>query len=197
MKQFPIISLLIAAVCLLACEEQYSPKSRAHFRIDMPEKDYEQYSSEDCPFQFMKPVYAEVYPDTSTDAGYCWKNIKYIPFNAYLHLSYKTVLNEERLHELMEDARTFVYKHTVKADQIQERSFKIGDHTGGVFYELGGNTASALQFFMTDSTDHYLRGALYFMAETDRDSLDPVIEFIKEDLLVLINSFDWKDAYEE
>jgi gliding motility-associated lipoprotein GldD len=125
----------------------------------------------------------------------CWQTLHFKPFEAYLHLSYKPVRGKEaKLNQMAEDARQFVYNHTVKAQQIQQSLIHDGDSVNGVFYELGGETASAVQFYVTDSSRHYLRGALYFKAKTNRDSLDPIIDFIKADIRKLIESLEWKEA---
>jgi len=90
-------------------------------------------------------------------------------------------------------ARALAYKHTLKADAITEKVFiKPEQNVYGTVYEISGNAASSLQFFLTDSTNHYLRGALYFNAEPNKDSLAPLIDFVREDIIVLIESFEWK-----
>lgn len=186
------VVFLVTIIGLQSCEESYTPKSRAFFRIDFPEKLYQEYNSEDCPFSFIHPVYSRVYTDTSHDAEACWKNISFEPFDAFLHLSYKPIENIEDFYTLVEDSRTFVYKHTIKAHHISEQSFNIGGETGGIYYELGGNTATAIQFFLTDTSSHFIRGSLYFMTEPNRDSLQTVIDFLDEDLKKFIHSMEWK-----
>ncbi len=107
-----------------------------------------------------------------------------------MFISYKPVNNN--LNKLVEDARTMVYKHTVKADAINESRFRTPYNVSGVYYEIGGNAASSVQFFVTDSTQHYLRGALYFNAQPNKDSLAPVVAFLKDDVVQLINTLHWK-----
>ena len=116
--------------------------------------------------------------------------LKFPKFNAEVFISYKPVNNN--LDKLVEDARTMVYKHTVKADAINESRFHTPHNGSGVYYEIGGNAASSIQFFITDSTQHYLRGALYFNAQPNKDSLAPVVSFLKDDVVQLINTLHWK-----
>ncbi len=192
------VSYLLAAVILTAgmtmfqsCNRDYSPKPRSYFRIDFPEKEYKQFISEDCPYGFLYPDYATIHPDTAYDTEPCWKHIYYEPFDAYLHLSYKPVQSFENFHELREDARTFVYEHTVKASDIKQHQMTTGGNTLGVLFMIDGAAASTLQFYATDSVRHYLRGALYFNAPTNRDSLDPVIDYLEEDIRVLMETIEW------
>jgi gliding motility-associated lipoprotein GldD len=94
---------------------------------------------------------------------------------------------------MMEDARSLAYKHTVKADAIDERIFSNSEKkVYGVLYDIRGNSASSIQFFLTDSTKHYIRGALYFRVEPNKDSLAPAVDFFTKDVIEFIESFEWK-----
>ncbi len=120
----------------------------------------------------------------------CWFNIYYTPFNATLHLSYKDVDNKNNLNKLLEDARTLVYKHTIKADEIYETL--IGNkYLNGMLYELSGNTATNFQFYVTDSSRHYLRGSLYFNERTRIDSIQPALDFLKADIMHMLETLRW------
>jgi gliding motility-associated lipoprotein GldD len=129
--------------------------------------------------------------DTFPNAEPCWYNINYKPFNATLHLSYKPVICRDTLFKLLNDSRTMVYKHTMKADEIIE-NYISKPTKYGIFYELNGNTATNAQFFVTDSTKHFLRGSLYFNTATNQDSIEPVLKFLKADVLKMIQSLEWK-----
>lgn len=159
----------------------------------LPEKEYRQYNG-DCPYSFEYPVYARVSPDTEKDAQPCWLDVSYPEFNGKIHLSYQHVTSAAQFNELVEDARTFAFKHTVKATAIDEgRIFYPEKKVYGIYYSIDGNTASSVQFFLTDSTNHYLRGALYFNEQPRLDSIQPVLDFIKKDIDVMIKSFKWKN----
>lgn len=189
----PSFLLFILAACFMlfsmACRKHYSPKPRGYFRIDFPPKAYLSYRSS-CPFAFDYPKYATVQPDQSSFSEPCWLNVEFPAFHAKIHLSYKKIAGN--LPELTEDARTFVYKHTIKADAIDEIPFaNPARKVYGIFYDIRGNAASSVQFFLTDSTHHFVRGALYFSVTPNADSLAPVIRFIREDIVYLTNSFQW------
>lgn len=183
----------IIAIFLSACSNSdYVPKPRGYYRIDLPEKSYVDYSS-GCNYSFKIPVYADVRSDSSRDSQPCWKNVVYPTLNGRLHLSYFKIENEKMLGSLIEDSRRLVFKHTVKAEGIQES--KISNDISkvyGLFYDIEGNAASSIQFFVTDSTNNFLRGALYFYAEPQADSIAPVLEFVKKDIMVMLESFKWK-----
>lgn len=176
----------------LSCASDYSPKPRAYFRIDFPEKKYLTYQGE-CPYSFDFPIYAKVEPDSSTGAKPCWQNIHFSQFNGRIHLSYHSISSKAEFNQLTEDARTFAFKHTPKATAIDEGLISYPEQqVYGIYYSISGNTASSVQFFLTDSTKNYLRGALYFNETPRIDSIQPVLDFIKEDIDVMIKSFKWK-----
>lgn len=196
MEQKRLIRLPFLALCLLlafpACNEDYSPKPRGYFRIELPEKAYTTYKS-DCPYTFDYPVYAKVASDSARDAKPCWIDVAYPAFNGKIHLSYQAITSQKVFNELIEDARAFAFKHTVKATAIDEASISYPEHqVYGTYYSIDGNTASSVQFFLTDSSKNYLRGALYFNEEPRLDSIQPVLDFVKKDIDVMIRSFRWK-----
>jgi len=193
MKTHGIYSLCIFFLLLSCCTQDYSPKPRGYFNIRFPDKKYQTYSS-DCPYSFDYPVYAKVVPDTKRDAKPCWIDVSYPEFNGRIHLSYQPVSSKQQFNQLVEDARTFAFKHTVKATSIDEGIISYPErNVYGIYYSIGGNTASSVQFFLTDSTNNYLRGALYFNEQPRLDSIQPVLDFVKRDIDVMIKSFKWKN----
>ncbi len=190
MKKFWIgaITLLFFA----SCGKHYTPKPYGYFRIDLPEKEYHPYEG-NCPFVFDAPQYSRIVPDSSRNAEPCWLNMNFPPFNATLHLTYKPVGEGFNLQNLQDDTRRFVMNHTIKAQEIIETPIRrYEDRVHGVMYELTGNTATSLQFYVTDSSNHYLRGALYFNAHTNADSIAPVQKYLSYDVVKLIQSIRWK-----
>ena len=184
------ITLCISLVC---CTQSYSPKPRGYFKIQFPEKKYQAHYS-NCPYSFDYPVYAEVLPDIKGGAKPCWVDIVFPDFNGRIHLSYQPIGSREQFNQLVEDARTFAFKHTVKATAIDEGVISYPERkVYGVYYSIDGNTASSVQFFLTDSTKNYLRGALYFNEQPRLDSIQPVLDFVKKDIDVMIKSFKWKN----
>jgi gliding motility-associated lipoprotein GldD len=186
--------LFIAVIFILAACSQPAtvPKPVGYPRIEFPQHSYQPYTG-NCPFTFRYPQYAEVVPDTAKGAEPCWFNIYYPQFNARFHMSYKKVVSPANFHDLTEDARTFAYKHTVKAEDIYDSVFHFKDRpVSGIVYEIAGNTASSLQFYATDSSAHFLRGALYFYSHPNKDSIAPMVDFIKVDMDTLLHSLQWK-----
>ena len=158
----------------------------------MPERQYASYKS-DCPFSFEYPTYAKVLKDTEGDAQPCWLNIVFPHFKGNLYVSYKEL--HGNLNQFIEECRTFVVKHEVKASAINERDVvNAQKKVYGLMYDIEGNAASNLQFYLTDSTKHFIRGALYFYSVPNKDSLEPVLNFVKQDILHLVESFRWKDS---
>ncbi len=185
-----ILALLFFAAC--GGNHDYSPKPRGFYRIPFPKKEYRQYT-EGCPYTFTYPKYAFIEPDLSRNAKPCWVNMQFPDFHATLHLSYQAITDKKQFNQLVEDARTFAFKHTVKATSIDEAVIGYHDRkVYGIFYTIDGNAASSVQFFVTDSTRNYLRGALYFNNEPRLDSVAPALNFVKKDVEVLIKSLKWK-----
>lgn len=146
-----------------------------------------------CPFEMDIPTYSILQDDHSNRAQQCWKNIDFPQFNARLHLSYHTITVSTPIEVLAEDARTFAFKHTSKATAIVQNRIRHDTHKiYGLEYEIRGNTASNYQFYISDSTTHYLRGALYFNEKPHLDSIQPVLDFVKEDIQHMISSVRWK-----
>lgn len=184
------LALFIIISLFMSCDGEYFPKPRGFYRIDFPNHEYQRYDSV-CPYTFDYPIYSVVVDDTSAGAEPCWFNIEFKKMNAKVYMSYKT--GKDNINGYIEDSYNMVYKHTIKADAINERVFADSNKkVYGVLYEIKGNAASSLQFFVTDSIQHFLRGALYFNSVPNKDSLKPVIEFIKPDIIRLIESVEWK-----
>lgn len=185
------ISIIIFFLGGISCKQEYTPKPLGYHRIEFPEKTYTQYAN-DCPFVFEYPEYGKIVKDTTQTKYPCWFNIKFPEYDGTIHLSYRKIDNN--LNKYIEDSRTFAYKHTVKAEAIGEQFYRKPEHNVyGLMYSIKGNVASNVQFFLTDSNNHFIRGALYFMTEPNKDSLAPVIEFLKKDIVHLIETFKWKN----
>jgi gliding motility-associated lipoprotein GldD len=193
LKIFVILSVIIF---FAGCKEKYTPKPREYFRIDFPEKNY-YFINNALPYNFEIPDYAHIEQDADNPENPFWINIE-IPSNkAEVHLSYyalpeKKPDNRLKLNEFMEESRKLAYKHSIKADAITEQVFMNPDkQVFGLIYRIEGNAASPLQFFLTDSTRHFLRGALYIRDVPNIDSLQPVIDFLEPDVIRLIESTSW------
>jgi gliding motility-associated lipoprotein GldD len=184
--------VIIAGMMFLAgaCDRSYTPKPPGYLRVDYPEKTYRLYDGQPF-YRFEIPTYATVQQDSSPNADPGWINLVIPKLNGTIHLSYKPVTGN--LAAYITDSRTLAYKHTVKAEGIEESPFIERDKRRyGMVYDLKGDVASAVQFFITDSTHHFLRGSLYLNAVPNRDSLNPVIDFLRQDIIHLIETTEWK-----
>jgi gliding motility-associated lipoprotein GldD len=183
-----ILVLLLGAA---SCSDTPTPRPAGYLRVDYPEKGYQLYDSLPM-LSFEIPVYARLEKDPlqqTEDAA--WYNLEVPPLNASVHLSYRAV--NDNLATYIADCRKLAYKHSVKADGIEETPFIHREEKRfGMVYDLSGNVASAVQFFITDSTTHFLRGSLYFACTPNRDSLRPVISFLRKDIMHLIETTEWK-----
>jgi gliding motility-associated lipoprotein GldD len=188
-------SLLICTLCLLlltglnSCTDTTTPKPRGYFRIALPEHQYQNYQT-DSPISLDIPAYSKVELHAKQDPETYKFNV-YLPrYKARIHCTYVPV--NQGLDKLLEDAYQFAYKHEVKALAINKtRVDNPSNRVFGMRYDLIGNVASPIQFFATDSTNHFFRGSLYFSHIPNADSLQPVIAFVKEDINHMLQSINW------
>jgi len=179
----------IILISLTACKKNYLPRPRGYFRIDFPEKRYQTYKS-DCQYTFEYPVYAKIVKYDNHRTEPCWINIEFPSYKGKIHITYWPL--KDNLFQHMEDVRILAYKHIIKADDIIENPIIYPErNVYGIFYDIKGNTACSASFYITDSTDNFLSGALYFSVKPNSDSLAPVIKFFKEDMQHLIETFEW------
>lgn len=184
--------LALSMLLLLSagCKKNYTPKPTGYVKVDYPEKTYIKFDST-APFTFEYPAYAEVEPVETAKREPYWYNVNFPMYKGTLHLSYKNIRGD--VEPFIKDSRDLVYKHASQADGIVEVPFRdTAGHRYGILYELGGDVASSVQFFLTDSTRHFLRGSLYFRTTPNRDSLNPIINFVKEDIEHMIETVQWK-----
>lgn len=187
-----IIFLIFILSFINGCENNYFPKPKGFFRLDLPPKKYIQFDTIGFPYSFKIPDYVQIMPDFENPNEPFWINLNFKPFDAVLYISYKKVNNN--LDVYLEDARMFVTKHIPKANAINENIYiNEADNVYGLVYNIeGSQAASPLQFYLTDSTKHFVRAALYFNFTPNNDSLTPIIEYIKQDITVFIETFTWK-----
>lgn len=191
-RSLPVVALMLITFLMAGCgnKQKPTPKPRGYFRIDLPEKSYTPLDI-DCPYSFEYPSYSTIVRDPGKVGKPCWINIHFPDFDGNIHISYKPV--QGNLKTFTEDARNLAYKHTVKAEAISEQAFVNKEQqVYGIFYDLQGNVASPAQFYLTDSSRHFIRGSLYFRTEPNQDSLDPVIRFVKEDMRHLMETLQWQ-----
>ena len=195
----PVLLFFLPALFFMSCNETPTPKPRAYFRVEFPEKGYQQYDNPECPYRFNYPVYSKIerketqFGDKVGDP--CWINVIFEDMNGTLYLSYKSLEDSHSLGNLLEDTHFMTYKHTIKADYINEYGISDPDSSKyGLYYAVGGNAASSIQFYLTDSTKNFLRGSVYFRSQPNWDSIQPILKFIEKDVKHFIETFEWTDG---
>ncbi|UGU18225.1 gliding motility lipoprotein GldD [Sinomicrobium kalidii] len=182
--RFTYISLTL--LLLISCGKDHVPKPKAVLRLEYPEARYRPLET-NCPFRFEKNTRAVI-----EEKRNCRLNIKYPDMKATVFLTYKPVDNN--LRSLLIDAEKLTYDHVIKADEIGVggQFENKQEHVYGRLYEVAGNAASQAQFYVTDSTSHFLTGSLYFYTKPNYDSILPAADYISKDIRRLMESFQWK-----
>jgi gliding motility-associated lipoprotein GldD len=191
MKLKSIVTGSLIFFVFFSCKREYIPKPHGYFRIAFPEKSYHPLK-QNLPYTFDVADYSKVVPDSDRYSEPGWINVVTPANKAVLHISYARVHNN--LADHLENSRKFVYKHTIKADAIDEQLYiDKQNKVFGTIYYIDGNAASPMQFYLTDSTRNFLRGALYIRELPNIDSIRPVINFLKPDVIRLIETTRWKN----
>lgn len=192
------ISILLITFFITACNQAVqTPKPNVYPKVIYPKKEYKPIAI-DAPYYFEMPVYAELKQFKNrqrNDANKVtyWRDLFYPNFNATLHISYASFASLSKLDSLKEDTRRLAFEHAFKADDIQIIGLSLPEKkVYGNIYFIEGNTATNLNFFLTDSNSNFVRGALYFNEKTKPDSILPIFQFVKKDVEHLINTFEWK-----
>ena len=181
----------IGLITLFGCTREYLPKPIGYNRLVLPDPVYRSLP-DSLPYTFEYSEHAKLLADTSWIRERFWIEIYYPQLKANIHLTYKKVENNEQLlKEFLNDAYTLTAKHQIKAYAIDEVIVKTPLGQTAIVVELDGDVPSQMQFTITDSTQNFLRGALYFNTEVQNDSLRPAIEYMKKDIMHLINTFNW------
>ena len=169
----------------IGCTSSGVPKPHGYMRLEYPNPTYQIYQDMDIPVKFLKSKYISIQKLRPH-----WANAKYVIMPAEIHITYTPV--KRNLHLLLREVQKITYDHTIKADAIGETPFvNPKEKVYGMLYDLTGESASALQFYVTDSTHHMISGSLYFRTEPNPDSLAPAVRYIREDLMRLIESLEW------
>ncbi|MDQ3140669.1 MAG: hypothetical protein M3Q56_00305 [Bacteroidota bacterium] len=181
----------------ISCKEEYSiPKPRSFPKIDFPQKNYQYFTNNYCPFTFRFPTYATIEKDSTffdeEALSDCWFNINLPSLNGTIYCTYFPIHNSASLEKYIKDAFKLASQHHTKANYIDELPVHKNNEVSGLIFDIQGPAASPFQFYLTDSSKHFLRASLYFHTQARPDSLAPIYEFIKLDLAELVNSFTWK-----
>jgi gliding motility-associated lipoprotein GldD len=213
MNKFLPVAFVSYLLLIFSCNSTYTPKPRGYYKIEFPERAYRPFDTVGYPYSFEYPVYATITKDSSLfednyDNNF-WINVDFPQFNGRVYLSYKTIggysvykVKTENGYKdstvkntfdgLRDEAFRMTFKHSLKASGIEDSAFVNPQGIHGVYFKVEGNAATSKQFFLTDSTKHFLRGALYFDTAPNSDSLSVVNDFIEKDMQYLISTLKWK-----
>jgi gliding motility-associated lipoprotein GldD len=205
---------VLFAVFISSCNSNYTPRPRGFFKINFPAHAYQVFDKPGFPYRFEYPVYARIVQDSSffdeQPENPYWLNIEFPQFQGKIYVSYITIGGRSRFKirdakgnyidsvgtntfdNLIKSSYALTYKHSYKASSIEDSLFTTPNKIEGIYFKIGGNAATANQFLVTDSVKHFLRGALYFDATPNADSLGIVNRFLQQDMKHLINSLTWK-----
>ncbi|MEL6865995.1 MAG: hypothetical protein AAFP19_16330 [Bacteroidota bacterium] len=196
LKNIAFLSLLILIFNACGTEMSISPKPRGFPKVIYPEKTYQTFKGNYCDFAFEYPTYARIQQDTlffdEAPTHPCWFDILIPDFDARVHCSYHAINQRNTFEKLREDAFKLANKHNVKASYIDEFPIKKPNEVSGFAFSIEGPAASPFQFFLSDEKNHFIRGSLYFDTQARPDSLAPILDFVKKDLMQLINTFEWE-----
>ena len=195
MKTSLIILLVACTFFTVGCNDDFAPKPKAYARIELPTPVYQPTNGENwnCPYAFEFSTLSYITLEPRYQDSTCWYNLYYPRYRATVHLTYSDLNNNLTRH--IEESRKLAMKHIGKASQIEEILIENDEkRVYGLVYDFAGETASDMQFFLTDSTQHFLRGALYFNVSPNKDSLEPVIQYVKEDIHHIVKSFRWVET---
>jgi gliding motility-associated lipoprotein GldD len=181
---------------MASCNSNYTAKPQGYFSIDFPKHEYQTFNQPGYPYTFEYPVYAKVLKDSTFFGGTTenpwWINIDFPQFSGRIYVSYKEI-GKNKFDTLIKHAYILTGKHSSKAYSIDDSLINTSNQVHGMFFSVGGDVATSNQFFLTDSTKHFLRGALYFDATPNADSLSIVNQFLLQDVKHLINTFKWRN----
>lgn len=186
--------LLGASMCLVleACQQDYSPKPLGYNRLMLPPPSYVQLP-DSLPYTFEYSIHSKLLDDSSAINEKYWIEIYYPTLKANVHITYKPIKSRQLLKEYLDDSYTLTAKHQIKAYAINEVISKTPSGKTAVIAELEGEVPSQFQFTITDSSKNFMRGALYFNTKVANDSLAPAIEYMKKDIMHMINTLEWKN----
>lgn len=187
-KKIVYIGLILISVLISCGDEDFSPRPFGYFRIELPQVEYSELDI-DCPFTFEYSNEASIIVKDSTN---CWVNVYYPQNKATIYLTYIEVNND--LRNQLDQTQQLTYEHQIKATRIDRILVDVDSNdVYGLKFRLDGDVASNIQFYLTDSTTHFVRGALYFESLVNADSLRPVVEYMDKDIQHMISTFKWKD----
>lgn len=190
--------LILFILSMLSCnrkteEQAFYPKPKGFARIELPAHKYQELQ-EGYPFSFEYSEAAEILPDTSPEAEPYWIKVNYPSLNAFIQFTYKPLNGDlKKLDAHVMDAYRLAAKHQVRAISQKEQIVSLKNGKKAVQIEIEGEVPSHYQFYITDTSKHYLRGAVYLKYATMNDSLKPIVEYLKIDAKEILETLKWKN----
>jgi gliding motility-associated lipoprotein GldD len=205
--------IMFLATVLVSCNDPYTTKPKGYFKIEFPEHKYQSFSKPGFPYRFEYPVYASIVQDSTffedQPENPFWINVDFPQFHGKIYISYVEIGGKSRFkvrnakgqyvdsigvntfERLLGSSYSLTYKHTVKATAIDDSLFTTPKGVRGIYFKIRGNAATASQFLVSDSVKNFLRGAIYFDAAPNEDSLGIVSRFVQQDMKHMINTLTW------
>ena len=209
------ILFFLALFFFISCNSTYTSKKQGYYKIDFPKRQYIKFDKPGFPYSFEYPVYATIEQQDSVSSNQKGNdpysiNIDFSSLNGKIYMTYKIIgetsiyqvknagggyrdsIGKNIFQNLVNDCYNLTYKNDVKANSIEDSVMHTPNNITGIFFRLSGSVATAKQFFLSDTTHNFLRGALYFDATPNEDSLRPVNDFLQEDMKHIINTLQWR-----
>ncbi|MGC1514074.1 MAG: gliding motility lipoprotein GldD [Maribacter sp.] len=184
MKSKNFIFFLFALLIVVGCKEEPIPKPRAKMRLEYPQGTLVEFDAEQFSFRYNQLANAKI-------SGQNAYTIGYPDMKGAIFLSYKRIDNN--LDQLIKDSKRLSYEHAAKADNIVEQPYvNPNEKVYGALFEVQGDAASQSQFFVTDSTNHFLTGSVYFYTKPNYDSILPAAAYLQNDIRGIIETLQWK-----
>ena len=191
-----LLSLMSVLIYSCAADQVNTPKPRMYPRVVYPDQKYDSFALEACHFTFEKPAYAKIKTGINffgeKSSHPCWFDLELEELQGSIHFSYNPIDGDNSLDKLVSDAFRIVEQHNSKAEYREEVLIENRHGVNGLQFNLEGPVASPINFFLTDTTNHFVRASLYFNTAVDPDSIAPILDFVSKDIEKIIYSFEWK-----
>jgi gliding motility-associated lipoprotein GldD len=199
------VFIVLITICFVSCKEEkvFIPKPRIYPKVEFPERKIIKFNKDFCAFSFDYPDYMSFEQDTvflMRNAPHaCWFNLNLPSLNGSVHFTYTDLRKCDSisacLHKVYNDAYKMAQEHIPKANALEDFIINNPDkNVYGVLFNIEGHVASPFQIVMTDSVNHAVRAALYFKSRPEADSMAPIIEFVKTDIMNMLNTFEWRGS---
>ena len=185
--------ICVIFIVLFGCENYFLPKQSAYLRLDYPKPEYKLINDKDFPFFFEANTRLSEISDIDINLRSIDFIINYNQLNAQINFQYKSVNSSEKLNAYILDLKRTIETHSMMANSVKIKDYSLKEkNIFGRIFDLSGNVASPYQFYLTDSINNIISGLVYFNIKPNYDSILPAINYIENDIIYLIESFDWK-----